>query len=108
MIARKNLRLRQVGSTYELSKFEYVLPVFVDHTSKCDLLDVEDEKFWDDWSLLKQERIFYLILLGREVCVVFISRVKHPLPEKLSLPSWKFDPPHRLSIRQGSNTGNLL
>ena len=27
--------------TYEFSKFEYVLPVFVDHTSKCDQLAVK-------------------------------------------------------------------
>ena len=30
-----------MGITYEFSKFEYVLPVFVDHTSKCDQLAVK-------------------------------------------------------------------
>lgn len=53
MVARRNSRLEQVGTTYEFSKFEYVLTVFVDHTSsKCDRVAVKNEIFWVEWGFL--------------------------------------------------------
>ena len=46
MVARRHSRLKQVGATYEFSRFEYVLTVFVDHTSsKCDRITVKNEDF---------------------------------------------------------------
>ena len=42
-----------MGNTYEFSRFEYVLTVFVDHTSsKCDRIAVKDEDFWGNWDFL--------------------------------------------------------
>ena len=46
MVARGDFRLEQVGTTYEFSRFEYVLTVFVDHTSsKCDRIAVKNGGF---------------------------------------------------------------
>ena len=45
-MARGDPRLEQVGTTYEFNRFEYVLTVFVDHTSsKCDRITVKNEDF---------------------------------------------------------------
>ena len=55
-----------MGTTYEFSRFEYVLTVFVDHTSsKCDRIAVKDEYFWEKWDFLKAGENVFLDSGGR-------------------------------------------
>ena len=68
---KENWRLKQVSTTYEFSRFEYVLTVFVDHTSsKCDRIGVKNEKFWGKWEFLVARENILLNSGGRRNIVL--------------------------------------